>query len=261
MKQITISVALATYNEENNIVDCIESLKKVAEEIVIVDGNSQDRTAELARIKGAKVIQTTNKPMFNINKNLAIKNCKGKWVLLIDADERVSEELAREIKKIISTKPKENGFFISRKNWFLGGFLTKGGAYPDSVIRFFKKGKGVLPEKNVHEQVEIVGEIGHLKNDILHIADPNFERYLRRVIRYTDRTADDLRKEHTGRGIKQVIFFMLIRPILTFLSIYFRHRGYVDGFRGFVWALFSASHHFYAYVKYWSSEQSPRSKT
>lgn len=251
MKKITLSAAIATYNEEENIVDCIESLKQLANEIIIADGTSSDRTPELAKKNGAKIITTSNKIMFNINKNLAVKSCKGKWILLLDADERVSVSLAKEIKQIVNKNPSENGFFINRKNWFLGGFLTKGGAYPDSVIRLFKKGKGILPEKSVHEQVKIEGEVGHLKNDILHIADPNFERYLKRAIRYTDRTADELRNKHTGRGIKQIIYFILIKPIFTFLSIYFRHKGYIDGFRGFVWALFSASHHFYAYVKYW----------
>src|SRR3989344_6090790 len=162
-KRITISAALATYNEENNIVDCIVSLKKIADEIVIVDGESKDRTAQLAQKMGVKVISTSNKSMFNINKNLAIEKCNSNWVLLIDADERISDQLAREIKKIVIVNPKENGFWINRKNWFLGGCLKKGGVYPDSVIRLFKNGKGKLAEKDVHEQVKVEGEVGHLK--------------------------------------------------------------------------------------------------
>src|SRR3990167_1295015 len=166
-KSVIISAAIATYNEENNIVDCIESLKSVANEMVVVDGESQDRTAELARAHGANVIKTKNQKMFHINKNLAFKNCSGDWILLIDADERVSKALANEIKQIVNSNPAENGFWINRKNWFLGGYLTKGGAYPDSVIRLFRKGKGILPEVSVHEQVAIDGEVGYLKNDIL----------------------------------------------------------------------------------------------
>jgi len=251
MKTIRISAAIATFNEEKNVVDLIESLKKVASEIVIADGSSQDRTAELAQKNGVKVIKTTNKPMFQINKNLAIDNCSGDWILLMDADERISDELAEEIKKIVKENPKEKGFWINRRNWFLGGYLKKGGVYPDSVIRLFKKGKGRLPAKDVHEQMVIDGQIGHLKNDILHLADPNFERYLFRTNRYSERTAINLRKRKVGRGAVQIIHYMLIKPLITFLLIYFRHKGYQDGFRGFTWAFFSGAHYFYAYSKYW----------
>lgn len=254
MKKVKISAAIATYNEEPNIVDCIESLKLVADDIVVVDGQSSDRTRELANSLGARVIKTTNKKMFHINKNMAIDHCRGDWILLMDADERISAELAQEIKKVTSISPAENGFLINRRNWFLGGFLTKGGAYPDSVIRLFRTGLGRLPQISVHEQVKIDGDVGNLKNDILHFADPDFARYLRRANRYSDHSAIELGKLDPGRGLVTVLFYLSIKPILTFISIYIRHRGYVDGFRGFVWAFFSATHHFLAYVKYWNKE-------
>ena len=257
-KNISVSAALATYNEENNIVDCISSLKQVADEIIVVDGSSTDRTADLAQTLGATVIKTTNKAMFHVNKNMAIDACRGKWVLLIDADERLSSALVGEIKKKVGENPVENGFWLDRKNWFLGGFLKKGGAYPDRVIRLFKNGKGVLPEKSVHEQVKITGKIGYLESNIIHLADPNFERYLIRAIRYTDRTADDLKVQSPGKGLAQIINYMIFKPTFTFLNIYLRHKGYQDGFRGFIWALFSAAHHFYAYGKYWSFNENQK---
>src|SRR3989304_6646928 len=250
MKKIKISAALATFNEEENIVDCIESLKNFSDEIVVADGSSTDRTRELAENLGAKIIKTTNKPMFHINKNLAIDTCTSDWIFLIDADERVSKELAGEIKGIISENPKENGFWINRRNWFLGGYLTKGGAYPDSVIRLFRRGKGRLPQISVHEQVAIDGEVGHLKNDILHFADPSFERYLLRANRYTDQTAREIANINPGRGVYTLLNYSLVKPLFTFAKIYFRHKGYQDGFRGFAWAFFSAFHFFFAYVKY-----------
>ena len=247
-----ISAALATYNEEKNIVDCLESLNQFADEIVVVDGQSKDRTCELAKKSGARVITTTNKAMFHINKNLAIDNCQAEWIFLIDADERVSPELSREILAKIREKPKENGFWVNRRNWFLGGFLTKGGAYPDSVIRLFRRGRGRLPQISVHEQVKVVGEVGHLKNDILHLADPNFARYLMRANRYIQETAQHLRKEDPGRGVGTLLYYSLVRPALVFLKIYVRHKGYADGYRGFAWAFFSAFHHFFAYIKYYT---------
>ena len=254
MKNPKISAALATFNEEKNIVDCIESLKTFADEIVVVDGTSSDRTAELAKREEAKVIVTANKSMFHINKNMAFKNCRSEWIFYIDADERVSGELARELKDVIGRNPPENGFWVNRKNWFLGGFLKKGGAYPNPDIRFFKNGKGRLAEKSVHEKLDVDGKVGHLKNDLIHLADPTFERYLIRANRYTDLTADDIKSKDPGREMWPVFFYMILKPTATFLNIYFRHKGYEDGFRGFIWALFSSAHHFYAYVKYWSDK-------
>ena len=251
MKKPKISAALATFNEEANIVDCLESLKLFASEIVVADGSSTDRTRELATKLGAKVIKTTNKAMFHINKNLAIDSCRGDWIFLIDADERVSGELSAEIKKITTQNPPENGFWVNRRNWFLGGFLKKGGAYPDSVIRLFRGGKGRLPQISVHEQVAIIGTVGHLQNDILHFADPDFARYLMRANRYTEETATNIAKINPGRGPVPLFYYSMVLPLFTFLKIYFRHRGYVDGMRGFFWAFFSGIHHFFAYIKYW----------
>jgi len=255
VKKILISAVLATYNEEKNIVDCINSLNNFADQIVVVDGDSSDKTRELAKKFGAKVIKTTNKQMFHINKNMAISKAAGPWIFLIDADERVSPALAREIKDKTRSNPDENGFWINRRNWFLGKFLEKGGAYPDRVIRLFRKGKGRLPEISVHEQVKIEGKIGHLKNDILHLADPDFARYLMRANRYTMETAQEIAKINPGFSLGTIIKFTIFKPIHSFILIYFRHRGYKDGFPGFIWAFFSGAHHFYAYVKYWEITQ------
>jgi len=246
-----ISVALATYNEENNVVDCIESAKKIASEIVIVDGCSTDRTRELAVKNGAKVLKKSNKLMFNINKNIAIENCSGSWIFVIDADERISSGLAQEIKNLVQKTTKENGYFVNRKNWFLGGYLTKGGAYPDAVLRLIKRGKGKFPAKDVHEQIKVNGKVGNLNGDLLHLADPNFERYLKRADRYTDHTAIMIKKNDPGKSIVPIINYMFVKPVLTFTNIYFKHKGFQDGFRGFIWALFSGIHYFFAYVKYW----------
>lgn len=247
----TISVAIATFNEKGNITQCLKSLKNFADEIVIVDGSSTDKTVEIAKKYGAKTIITTNKKMFHINKNLAIANCQSDWIFLLDADERISKKLGLEIRDKISSNPKENGFWVNRKNWFLGGFITKGGAYPDSVIRLFRKGTGKLAEKSVHEQVEIDGKVGTLKNDLLHFAYPSLSRYLQRSDRYSSLSAQSLEKIKPGKEAITIINYMFLKPIFTFINIYFRHRGYQDGFRGFIWAIFSSSQHFFYYSKYW----------
>lgn len=247
----TISIAIATFNEETNILKCLNSAKTLADEIILVDGSSNDKTVEFAKKFGAKVITTSNKIMFHTNKNIAIDSCTGDWIILLDADERISPELSREIRKKISSNPSENGFFINRRNWFLGGFIKKGGAYPDSVIRLFRNGYGRLPEISVHEQVKVKGEIGNLENDLIHFADPTFSRYLRRSDRYSSLSARQLEQVRPGFGVFTILNYMVFKPIFTFVSIYIIHRGYADGFRGFVWAIFSASQHFFYYVKYW----------
>lgn len=258
MKTPKISGALATHNEEENVFDCIESLKQFTQEVIVADGASSDRTVEIAVKLGAKVIKTTNKPMFHINKNMAIHACSGDWIFLIDADERISAQLATEIKEVVKKNPPENGFWVPRANWFLGDFLTKGGAYPDNVIRLFRKGKGILPQVTVHEQVKIEGEIGHLKNNILHLADPTFSRYLARANRYTTQTAQEIEEEDPGRGVFTLLYYAIIKPSVVFLKIFLRHRGYADGLRGFIWAFFSGFHYFFAYIKYFSKNSSYR---
>lgn len=250
-----LSVAIATFNEGKNIGDCLKSVKGIADEIVVVDGRSGDNTAAIAKEAGARVIFAENNPMFHINKNMAIDNCSGDWVLLLDADERVSQELRLEIAETIRGEGTESAYWINRRNWFLGRFLKKGGVYPDSVIRLFRKGIGRLPELSVHEQVAVDGKLGNLKHDLIHLADPNFQRYLIRAQRYTTQTSQTFAKRRKTATTANLLQFSIFIPFWVFCKIYFRHRGYADGFAGFVWALFSAFHYFYAFVKYWEKEE------
>src|SRR3989344_5004429 len=129
-----ISVVLAVFNEEENLKSCLDSVKDLAWEIVVVDGGSTDKTLEIAKSFGAKIIQTNNPPVFHINKNKAINAAQGDWILQLDADEIVARELAEEIKRIIALKSDVNGYWIPRRNFFLGRFLTKGGQYPDYTL-------------------------------------------------------------------------------------------------------------------------------
>lgn len=253
-----LSVAIATFNEEKNIKDCLESVRQLVDEIVVVDGSSTDKTCEIAKKYTNKVIVTTNKPMFHINKNLAIDNCTGDWILQLDADERVSQGLKNEILQVIDSNPQEAGFAIKRKNYFLGKFLKKGGQYPDSVIRLFRRGKGRLPEKSVHEQVEIQGKVGWLKNDLIHIAYPSFFNYLHRSNRYTTHDAVKMLKGEIKVAKPEFLQYFLIKPFATFLNIYIRHKGFLDGFAGFVFATFSSLHHVTTYIKYKEAKNNPK---
>jgi glycosyltransferase involved in cell wall biosynthesis len=259
MKKVTLSVALAVFNEEKNITACLKSVRQtstvssvepLADEIVVVDGGSTDKTVLLAKKLGAKIIETDNPPIFHLNKQKAIDACQSDWILQLDADEQISEPLGQEILQKIHRK-EINGYWLPRKNFFLGRFLTKGGQYPDYTLRLYRKGKGRLPCQSVHEQAVVEGRTAYLKNDLLHYPYPNFEEYLHKAIRYAQLFAAEYKKQGVGVGVGAMIKYLFLIPKLTFLKIYFRHRGFVDGFAGLVFALYSGIVRLTAYVIYW----------
>lgn len=246
----SISVVLATFNEESNLPNCLNSVRDLASEIVIADGGSTDKTLDCAKQFGAKIIKTDNPPNFHINKNKAIDAASGDWILQLDADEIVAEELAAEIRRAVALKSDINGYWIPRRNFFLGTFLKKGGQYPDYTLRLYRKGKGRLPAKDVHEQAQVEGKVGYLKNDLLHLRDKNFSEYLMRFNRYTDLLALQLDNSGVKKIFSSTIVYIFIKPSVWFIKAYLRHRGYVDGFPGFVFALFSSFRFPVAYIKF-----------
>jgi glycosyltransferase involved in cell wall biosynthesis len=251
-----LSVVLATFNEETNLKDCLESVKDIANEIVVVDGGSQDKTVEIAKKMNAKVIETTNPTIFHINKNKAINAATSDWILQLDADERVSTDLSNEIRKVINDESEYNGFWIPRSNYFLGRFLKKGGQYPDYTLRLYRKGKGKLPARDVHEQAEVEGKVGYLNNDLLHLRDLSFTKYLEGLNRYTDIIAIQMKKEKLKLSIINLLVYTLFKPSWWFLKTFFRHKGFMDGYPGFVFSLFSSFRYPISYIKYWSNHES-----
>lgn len=252
-----LSVALAVYNEADNIGPCLESVHGLASEIVIVDGGSTDQTVSIAQKYGAKILVEENRTNFHINKQHAIDACGGDWILQLDADERVSSMLLAEIKQVISGDPKiaADAYYLKRRNYFLGRWMNKGGMYPDPVIRLFRRGRAHLPGASVHELMTVDGTTKWLTNDLLHIADPSFTRYLLRSNRYTTLQTEDWVKEgKLGTGTGTILLYMLIRPAYRFLEIYIRHKGFMDGFPGFVFAWYSGLHLASSYVKYWEKK-------
>jgi glycosyltransferase involved in cell wall biosynthesis len=258
MKKINLSVAIATYNEEKNIARCLKSVKGWVDEIVVVDGSSTDKTREIARKFGARVYKTANKPIFHVNKQMAIDRCSGDWILQLDADEVVSKKLKRvrgkkfKIKneKLKIEKERVVAYWIPRKNFFLGKWLRKTGQYPDPVIRFFQKGKAKLPCKSVHEQMEVVGKVGWFKGHLLHYPYFGFSEYLKKSSRYTSLAAQEL----LDKGEEPSLWSFLkayFRFEKTFWSLFLRHKGFLDGFPGFVFSAYSGLHHITAYVKFW----------
>lgn len=246
-----LSVVLATYNEEANLARCLTSVSGLAAEIIIVDGGSVDKTVSIAKKFHAKIISTTNPPNFHINKNKGIDAATGDWVLQLDADEVVSDQLASQIREVISSPGPNNGFWINRRNYFLDRFLTKGGQYPDPTLRLYRRGFGRLPARDVHEQAVVSGAVGQLSADLLHYRDTSFEKYLEGFNRYTTFISRQMSEVKLSFNIATVCYYLVIKPGSIFLRIYFRHLGLVDGFPGFIFALYSGFTPAVAFIKYW----------
>jgi len=251
-----ISVVLATYNEEKNLKMCLDSVVDFADEIVVVDGSSLDKTREIAKEYKAKVIKTTNKPNFHINKQMAMDEATGELVLQLDADEVVDTELKKFILKIAKyNNLRDSAWWLPRKNLFLGKWLMKGGQYPDAVIRLYVSGRAKLPQKDVHEQMVVDGEVGWANGHLLHYSNPSFEDYMRKFNTYTSFKAQQWFDEGMKASFLGSFYYMGFLPLWTFLKLYLRHRGYVDGYPGFVFALMSGLHFTVAYLKLWELQQ------
>lgn len=279
-----LSVALAVYNEEANIVDCLTSVKDSADEIVIVDGGSTDRTVEMVKKFQVTLIQTDNPPIFHINKQKAIDASTGDWILQLDADEQVTPALGQEIAKVINMSddelfeyearlPQRNlflrhqklieardkvgkssgsyvAFYLPRLNYFLGAYLKHGGVYPDGVIRLIKKGKARLPCKDVHELMEVDGRVGWLSENLLHRDSPTFKRYVERNNRYINLMVREYREKNMQRDIFHFVDHMIVKPVWWFLLTTFRHKGILDGYQGVIFSFFSALRFPRAYLRY-----------
>lgn len=285
MSNQKLSAAIATYNEEENIGDCLELIKDIVDEIIIVDGSSTDRTVEIAKRYGAKVEITNNPANFHINKQKSFDKATGDWILYLDADERVSKKLGEEIwkvinmtdieveeyqkdlknrklfmrhQKIVETRDGKIGtetgeytaFFFPRLNFFLGKFLRYGGVYPDGVIRLFKKDKAFLPGKSVHEQMEVLGKVGWLENDLIHYDSKTFDRYLKRNSRYIDLMVEDFKKEKLNKNLVNFFDYIFLKPLIWFLTTSLRNKGILDGFQGLTFSFFSALRFPRAYWRY-----------
>lgn len=249
-----ISVVLATYNEENNIQRCLDSVKSFADEVVVVDGSSSDNTAALAAKLGARVITTTNKSNFHINKQMAMDAATGSLVLQLDADEVVDSELREFITGLSSqlnsrSRSSAVAWYIKRKNYFLGRFLSKGGQYPDPVIRLYINGKARLPQENVHEQMSVEGDVGTAEGHLQHFPYPNFAVYMKKFNTYTSFEAERLHQKKASLTTTLAWQYLLFKPLQSFFSIFLRHKGFVDGMAGFTFALMSSLHHPFVYLK------------
>jgi glycosyltransferase involved in cell wall biosynthesis len=249
---MSLSVVISAYNAEKTIKACLESVKDLAQEIVFVDNSSTDNTPNIAKKYTEKIFTRPNYPMLNINKNFGISKAKCEWILVLDSDEVVSDELKEEIKNIVTKK--ENGplgFYIPRRNIIFGKWIEHTGWYPDFQLRLFKRGFGQFPQRHVHEMLEISGKTAYLKNHIIHYNYDSVSSFLRKTFDiYAPNEAENLLKN----GYKINYLDALYLPFQEFLRRFFAQEGYKDGVYGLVLSLLMAFYHFVVFCFVWEKE-------
>lgn len=255
MAAITLSVILITRNEAHNLEGCLESVA-FADERIVVDSGSTDGTREIAERYGAKVVTTSDWPGFGVQKSRALALAQGQWVLSIDADERVSEELAHAVRKVIEADTSGHGspdafgkgtvgYELSRLSSFCGQWMRHGDWYPDRVLRLFRRGQGRFTDDLVHERLVVDGPVGRLRGELLHESMPTLDHAIDKMNRYTTgRALDKLRGGSRG-GLAAAVS----HGLWAFLRCYVLRRGFLDGRLGFVLAVYVAEGTYYRYLK------------
>jgi len=247
-----LSVILATYNEEKNIKACLESVRGLADEIVIVDGQSTDKTVAIAKKYTQKIFFRKNPLMFHKNKQLAIEKATGEWILYLDADERVNPKLKKEILEVIGATPRESrsGYWIPRKNIIFGKWIRHTGWWPDKQLRLFRNGFAKLPCQSVHEQPKLKGETGELTNPLIHYNYQTVSQFVSRLNYYTENDKNVFLKNK-----KQLHWTDAIRwPTAEFLKRFFQQEGYKDGLHGLVLSFLQAFSRLVTFAKIWEAQ-------
>jgi len=249
---LTLSVAIITKNEEANLLRTLAGVRW-ADEIVIVDNGSTDRTPEIARECGVKFFVEEWKG-FGAQKNSAIAKCTSDWVLSLDADEEVGAELAGEIRMLLGGEPQHNAYVLPRRNFFLGRWLRHGGYYPDPKLRLFRRGAAQFEERAVHETIRFEGPAGRLHGDLLHHAYPTLDAYIEHMNRYSALgAAQAIARGRTSRSIVAFLWNVWVVPVATFKYNYFLRLGFLDGREGFLQHLYHSAYVSWKYAKAWES--------
>jgi glycosyltransferase involved in cell wall biosynthesis len=253
---LTLSVAIITKNEEANLARTLESVRW-ADEIVIVDCESTDRTGEIAQSFGAKFFVEKWKG-FGAQKNSAIAKCSSDWVLALDADEEVSRELAQEIRDLLSGSPAQDAWFLPRRNFFLGRWIRHGGYYPDRKLRLFRRGSCQFEERAVHETIRSAGPVGDLRGDLLHHAYPTLDSYIEHMNRYSSLGATQaVARGKTSAGRLAFLWNVWLVPAATFKYNYLLRLGFLDGREGFLLHLYHSAYVSWKYAKAWEMARRP----
>jgi glycosyltransferase involved in cell wall biosynthesis len=251
-----VSVAIVTLNEEENLQRTLTSVRW-ADEIVVVDSGSTDRTVEIAHTLGARVIERAW-PGFAAQKNFAISQCSGTWILSLDADEELTPELQTQIRTMLASNPPIDAYYLRRRNLFLGRWIKHGGFYPDPKLRLFRRSAAnfaltpQFEERPVHETIAFDGAAGTLDFDLVHNAYPALSTYIEHMDRYSSLGADLLvAKGRISRSLPSFLLNIFVVPQIMFLWNYFFRLGFLDGREGLLLHLYHATYTSWKYAKAW----------
>jgi glycosyltransferase involved in cell wall biosynthesis len=263
-----VSVLVPTLNEEVNLPDCLQSLAW-ADEVFVVDSFSQDRTLEIAHAHGAQVVQHVFES-YSRQKNWALDNLplRNDWVLIVDADERVTPELRCEIEQVVGS-PECDGYYLNRRFIFLGTWIRHAGWYPSWNLRLFRRGRGRYDDREVHEHVVLDGRVGYLRSDLLHLDRRGLEAYIARHNRYSSLEASARLKAERGAPDRARLPVSLLaspvqrkrylrervwphvpaKAVALFVYMYVLRRGFLDGRAGLALCVFHAFQEFMVGLK------------
>lgn len=235
-----LSAIIITFNEERNIERCLRSLA-FADEIVVVDSGSEDKTREVASAYTDRIM-TRPWTGYASQRNFAIEQARGSWVLWVDADEEITAGLGREIETLLAGTPSHAGYTAPRVCRFMGRWIRHGNWYPDRSVRLFARDRARFAERAVHESLRVEGSIGRLEGEILHYSYPDLDEYVRKLNRYSSLDAEEKLKE--GKGVGPVD--LVVSPAAVFFKSYFIKMGFLDGVPGLAAGVLSAV---YVFVK------------
>lgn len=246
-----LSVVITAYNEEKNIEDCLKSAKDLADEIVVVDNSSTDKTVEIARKFTKKIYQQENDPTkIDIQKNFGFSKATGVWILSLDADERVTPELAKEIKSVISSKASVSGYEIPRRNIIFGKWIQSDMWWPDYQLKLFKKGKGKY-ENQVHRALKVDGETQKFENPLIHNNYKTVSQFVSKLNTYTDIEVERFVREDYKFHFLDAVRF----PVDDFVKTFFLQKGFRDGLHGLVLSILQAFYMEVVFAKLWEKHK------
>lgn len=249
-----LSIVISAYNEEANIAGCLESIKDLQADIIVVDNSSTDDTFKIAKKYTNLVFKQKNDPLrIDYQKNFGINKAESEWVLILDADERLTAELRSEIKlKIENTDPKISGYWIPRKNIIFSKVINNDMWSPDYQLRLFRKKSGRYAD-GVHRAILVNGETEKFDNQMVHYNYVSIHQYLVKLNNYTDMEVEKLKNEgYRFNWIDSIRF-----PMNDFAKTFFLQKGYKDGIHGLVLSMFQAFYMGIVFAKLWEKEGFP----
>jgi len=253
---MTLSVCIITLNEEANIGRTLQSVKDLADEIIVVDSSSTDKTVPLAQSYGARVFVEAWKG-FARQKNSCLEKATCDWILSLDADEEVSPELAASIRELLrsSTAPQFDGYQMARRNLYMGHWIRRAGYYPDRKLRLIRRGATRFELRAVHEDMKMSEPVGLLDGDLIHHAYATLENFIEHANRYSTLGAEMVVEEQqVGFSFINIV----LRPLVRFLYSYIFRMGFLDGRMGLLVYLNHAAYVSWKYAKAWELSRNRR---